>query len=122
MFFFILLLSGKGVVELVYLRRSIVIANGQEVSDLRVETDRVRSLLRIADMNALRSLVLKDIGWTLLRQEQVVDVDATRVRDSDKDAGSEWRPLHLHHILVVTRLKDNDRSLVERVIHSDGAI
>ena len=89
-------------------------ANCEEVANHWIEADRVSCAQK-----ARCRLILKDVGWCLLGKEQVVDVDATVVRDGDENARSEGRPLHLHDVLVVAWLEDEDRSHVQCIVQAD---
>ncbi len=60
---------------------AIVVANCDEISDDRVEANAVRRLLLVSAQGgqSLGLLILEDGRGGLLRHQQVVDVDATRV-------------------------------------------
>ena len=96
-----------------------MVAYSEEVSDYWVETNRICCLLRGSNVHTWWCLVLEYVRGRLLREEQVIDVNTARVGDSNKDAWTEGRPLHLHHVLIVTWLEYNDWSLVQRVVQTD---
>ena len=100
-----------------------MVPNRQEVSNVRVEADRVGSFLGDRDLQlGWWWPILEHIGRRLLRQDQVIDVHCSLVGDCYKDCGSEWRPTDLHQVFIVTWLKNKDWSMASGVIQMHRAI
>lgn len=103
---------------------AVTIADGKKVANDRVESYGVSCPVKFTELASLllRRLVIKDVTGCLLLAEQVVDVGSTGVGHCNEDAWTERRPHHLHHVLIVARLKHDNRPLVEAIVKAHRAI